>query len=128
MHNQAYRPRARTWVLGLILITGCSEGADPTGPEVTAVWDGVVASVTVSPAQLTIGSGDNMTLTATVRDAAGNVLTGGEVTWTTSNNSCVGVHGLTGELTVKGPPGAIITARADGITGTASITVIGPHL
>ena len=128
MHNQAYRPRARTWVLGLILMTGCSEGADPTVPEVTAVWDGVVASVTVSPAELTMGSGDNTTLTATVRDAAGNVLTGGEVTWHTSNNDCVGVNGLTGVLTGKGPPGATITARTDGITGTASITVTGPDL
>jgi len=127
MHNQAYRPRARTWVLGLILITGCSEGADPTGPEVTAVWDGVVASVTVSPAQLTIGSGDNMTLTATVRDAAGNVLTGGEVKWFTSNSDCVNVS-TTGHLTTLGPPGATISAVADGIIGTASVSVFGEHL
>lgn len=129
MYNQARRTWAWTWVLGLILMTGCSEGTDPTVAEVTddpGVWDGEVASVTVSPSNLTLETGQRWQLTVTVRDAAGNVLTGGEVRWYTSNGHCVAVTS-TGRLTARTPPGASISAVADGIIGKASITVERPE-
>lgn len=66
MYNRASRTWAWTWVFGLISMTGCSDRAAPT------VVDNLVpvASVTVSPAELTLQSGETASLTVTVRDAA----------------------------------------------------------
>ena len=80
-----------------------------------------VASVTVSPATASILVGQTAQLTATPKDANGNVLTGRTVTWTSSNAGVVTVNG-TGLVTAVAAGAAIITAACESATGTASVT------
>src|SRR3989442_14131841 len=44
-----------------------------------------VASVTVSPTSASVLQGQTLQLTATIKDSAGNVLSGRAVTWTSSD-------------------------------------------
>ncbi len=81
-----------------------------------------VASVSVSPASPNILVGQTVQLTATLRDANGNVLTGRTVTWSSDNASAATVGG-SGLVTAAGPGSATITAMSEGQSGTASITV-----
>ena len=67
---------AERFFLGTVLLlpAACSQ-RDCCAPPVLAV-----ASVTVTPASRTLTVADTVRLTATVKDAAGNVLTGSAVT------------------------------------------------
>ena len=103
---------------GSATITGTSEGKSAT-TSVTVVI-APVAQVIVSPATGTVGLGQSLQLTATVKDAVGNTLTGRPVTWQSSNSQIVSVssagvaRGLNlGDVT--------ITATAGGVNGTAAI-------
>jgi len=127
-HTVSHLGAASSLVFALML-AAC--GGDP----VTVTDDPAlvpVASVTVSPAVFTVESGRTRTLTVTVRDAAGNVLTDRTVRWGSSNLDCVVFQGDRDGYSVvmyaTGPPGATITATVEGISGTADITVVGPHL
>lgn len=81
-----------------------------------------VASITVTPSDASIGLGGTVQLTATLKDAAGNTLTGRSVTWTSSNDLAAFV---TSSGSVRGflPGTATITATSEGISGTARVTV-----
>jgi len=81
-----------------------------------------VASVTVSPAAVSLTVGQTMQLAAVTKDAAGNVLTGRTVTWSSSNTSVATVSG-TGLVTGLTAGTATITATSEGVAGTAAITV-----
>jgi hypothetical protein len=81
-----------------------------------------VASVSVTPASANIGAGQAVQLTATVRDASGNVLTGRTVTWSSSNPSVAVVY-PTGLVTGIAVGSATITATSEGQSGSATITV-----
>src|SRR5438874_4524515 len=82
-----------------------------------------VASVTMSPAATTVSGGATVQLTATLKDASGNVLRGRSVTWASSAPALAPVSG-TGLVTglVVGP--ATITATSGVHTGSAAVTVI----
>src|SRR5260370_1371949 len=70
-----------------------------------------------------VAVGATVQLTATPKDAAGNVLTGRVVTWTTSN-SAVATVSSTGLVTGVAPGGPVtITATSEGQSGTALIRV-----
>ncbi|PYO44466.1 MAG: hypothetical protein DMD29_00320, partial [Gemmatimonadetes bacterium] len=81
-----------------------------------------VASVTISPASASVVVGAVEQLTTTLKDAAGNVLTGRTVTWA---SSALGVATVSGSGLVTGlvVGTATITATSEGQSGTASITV-----
>jgi uncharacterized protein YjdB len=81
-----------------------------------------VASVEIAPDHLTLVIGQTGQLRATTRDASGAVLTGRPVAWS-SNNSGVASVSTTGLVTARAPGGAIITARSEGKTALASVTV-----
>src|SRR3989442_48603 len=68
---------------GTATITATSEGQSGTAAITVSVVP--VASVAVSPAAASLTVGQAVQLTATPKDAAGNVLTGRVVTWATSN-------------------------------------------
>ena len=57
------------------------------------------------------------TLTATVKDASGNVINGATVTWS-SNNTAVATIGSDGDITLVGAGETIITANYAGISNT----------
>src|SRR5438105_3256090 len=114
---------AGPWWLGVLALAAC--GGESTGP--TRV------SVTVTPATMQRLAGGSFSLRATVKDAAGNVVAGHTVTWTTSNSAVatvVATHTGTDSALVKaqGPGTASITAAADGQSGSAAITVVPPAL
>jgi uncharacterized protein YjdB len=81
-----------------------------------------VASVAVAPSSATINAGATAQLSATLRDASNNVLTGRSVAWTTSNDAVATVSG-SGLVTGVAAGSATITATSEGKSGSASITV-----
>ena len=88
----------------------------------TAASTAPVATVTVSPASASLAVGATQQFTATLKDAAGNTLTGRPVTWASSAAAVatVSASGLATGL-VAGP--ATISASSGGITGSATLTV-----
>ena len=80
------------------------------------------ASVTVSPSARSLGVGEVAGLIATIRDAAGNPLTGRTVTWTTDAPAIATVSG-SGYLSGVAVGAATVTATSGGVTGSVPITV-----
>lgn len=84
----------------------------------------VTAAVAVTPAAVTLGAGRTTTLTAALTDAAGAVVTGVPITWTSSHPAIATVVG--GVVAAVAPGTATITATAEGRTATVPVTVFGP--
>ena len=83
----------------------------------------VPASVEVYPSELAFSAlGDTASLTATVHDAAGHIITDAEVTWASSDPgvATVAAHGL---VAVVGNGSASVTATAGSVSGSATVTV-----
>jgi trimeric autotransporter adhesin len=80
-----------------------------------------VAAVAVTPGTLSLRVDETSTLTATMRDAAGAVLTGRAVGWTSSAPSVATV--TDGVVRAVSAGSATITATSEGVAGTASVTV-----
>ena len=81
-----------------------------------------VASVSVNPAAANVPVGGTSQLTATAKDAAGNVLTGRAVTWS-SDAPAVATVSATGLVSGVTAGSAHITAMSEGQSGSATITV-----
>src|SRR5207253_76070 len=97
-----------------------------SGTAAVTVSPAPVALVTVAPATATVQVGQTVQLTATTKDANGNVLTGRTVTWATSNAALATVNG-SGLVTGVAAGGPItITATSEGQSGTAAVTVNQP--
>jgi uncharacterized protein YjdB len=108
---------------GTTTITASSDGVEGS-TTLTAVP--VVTSVSVAPPSQSIEQNTGITLTATVKDGAGNPLAGQTVTWTTSDATVASLSVTTGETVVVtgGLVGeATITATSSGQSGTSTITV-----
>ena len=106
--------------LGSATISATSEGK--TGSATANVTLVPVGSVTVSPTSFTLGVGAQTLLTATVRDGAGNVLTGRTVSWSSDAPSIASVS-QGGLVTAAAAGSAGITASLEGKSATALITV-----
>jgi alpha-tubulin suppressor-like RCC1 family protein len=85
-----------------------------------------VASVTVTPTTLTLLPGEKKTLTATAKDAQGNVLTGRLMTWSSTTPTIAVVDNATGEVTGVAGGTASILAASEGRTATVQVTVTAP--
>src|SRR4029077_16523314 len=105
---------------GAATITATSEGEGGT-PAIT-VTNVPVASVTVTPAIANVLVGSTLQLTATLKDALGNPLSGRVVTWASGASGVAGVSG-TGLVTGVGVGGVTITATSEGQSGSAAVTV-----
>jgi len=105
---------------GSATITATSEGM--SGTSSITVTNIPVATVSVSPPTASIQQGQTVQLTATLKDANGNTLSGRTVAWSSSNTSVATVSssGLVSGVT---PGSATITATSEGKSGTSSITV-----
>ena len=99
----------------VLMVAGCGS---PSGPA-------AVASVTVSQESVTLPIGTTQQLTATVRDAAGNVLSDRTVTWSSSATTIVTVDatGLEALVTGVAAGSVTITATSEGKSGTATVEV-----
>jgi len=108
---------------GSATVTATSEGK--SGTAAVTVTVAPVASVTVTPAPASVTAGQTVQLTATPKDAGGNVLPGRVVTWATSNAAVVTVStgGLVSGLVVGT---ATITATSEGQSGSSAVTVTVP--
>src|SRR2546426_561757 len=109
---------------GPVTVTATSEGQ--SGTAAISVIPVPVASVTVAPATATVQVGQTVQLTATTKDANGNILTGRTVTWASNNTAVATVSGsgLVKGVASGGP--VTITATSEGQSGTAAITVTSP--
>ena len=101
---------------------GASDGnpAAPGNPAVKAV-----ATVTVSPATLSLTVGSTGLLTATTLDANGRSLAGRTISWSSSDPALASVA-ADGKVTGIAAGGATITATSEGKTATAATTVVPP--
>jgi uncharacterized protein YjdB len=110
--------------VGAATVTAAVDGVSsaPIAVTVTAV---PVASVTVVPATSTLVPGGTVQLEATLRDAAGNVLTGRTVQWS-SSNAAVALVNASGLVTAQGGGTATITAASGGRSGSAVVHVDQP--
>jgi formylglycine-generating enzyme required for sulfatase activity len=105
---------------GTSTITATVEGV--TGSATVTVATAPVAAVTVSPVTTTLVVGGTQQLTASARDAAGNALTGRQVTWASSAPAVATVSTL-GVVTAVAAGSATITATVEGVNGTAAVLV-----
>ncbi len=110
---------------GSTSITITSEGVTTTAS--ITVSPTPVASVTIAPANVSLNQGSTQSITATARDAGGNVLTGRAVTWSSSNVAVAtvntGTTAPTNTITAVAAGNATITAVVGGITGVATVSV-----
>lgn len=109
---------------GSAIITATSESKTGTSA-ITVTTPAPVASVTIAPPAASIPVGGTVVLTATARDASGNVLSGRTWTWATNVSVTSGLF-AGNVLTVTGvaPGVATVTATTDGKSGTSTVTVI----
>src|SRR5207247_2424060 len=105
---------------GSATITATSEGQSGTSTVTVTVVP--VATVTVSPASPSVQVGQTAQLTATLKDANGNTLTGRTVTWTSSDTTIAKVS-ATGLVTARAAGLATVTATSEGKSGTSAVTV-----
>jgi hypothetical protein len=82
-----------------------------------------VSSVVIDPSAGEVQAGRTLQLTATLRDAGGETISDRTVTWSTSDAS-VAIVDETGLVTGVGEGVAETIASAEGMSGTAEVTVI----
>lgn len=114
---------------GTAYIVATSEGKSDTATVVVTTDPppppAPVALVTVNPASATVATGQPVTLSATLTDSAGNVLSGRPVSWASAPTAVATVTSG-GVVTGVAPGEATITATSEGKSGTATVTVPAP--
>ena len=107
-----------------IVAAGCG-GDDPTGPGGGGPPDPAApASVEITPGGLSFGAiGSSTTLTAVVKDAAGNVVPGASVTWTAAAAGIVSVGSSSGVVTSLANGSMSVRATAGSAQESIAVTV-----
>jgi trimeric autotransporter adhesin len=105
---------------GVTTITASVEGVN--GTVNVQVIQAAVNSVSLTAPRTGIRVGEEVQVTAVLRDAANNVLTGRPIAWSSSNGNVATVSG-TGLVTAAGPGSAIITATSEDKSGTITFSV-----
>ncbi|HET8725751.1 MAG TPA: Ig-like domain-containing protein [Anaeromyxobacteraceae bacterium] len=105
---------------GAASITATSEGK--AGTATVTVVANPVASVAVSLATNPLPQGSSTQAVAVTRDAAGNVLTGRTVTWTSSDTTVATVSAA-GLVAGVNPGAATITGTSEGVAGSVALSV-----
>ena len=109
---------------GGTIISAQSEGQ--VGLATVTVSVTSVASVRVSPTNLSLKIGESAALTAQTLDASNTQLPGRTVLWFTSNSSIATVN-TSGVVTAVGSGTTTITATSEGKSATAAIVVAPPQ-
>ena len=112
---------------GLVTITAASgdkSGSAALSVGVSASAPAPVAAVTLSVAS-SVNVGSSTQATATLKDAAGNLLTGRVITWVSSDASIASVS-TTGLVTGLLGGAVTITASAEGKSASAVVTSVAP--
>ncbi len=105
---------------GNVVITATAAGL--SGTAIVSVRPVPVATVNVAPTTGSVAVGQTLQLTVRLLDAAGNILTGRPVSWSSASTATATV---TSAGLVRGVKSGTttITTTSEGKTGTASITV-----
>lgn len=116
------RARGPVFWLTLLLssLIGCSGENDPTGPSTP-----VVASISLTPRNAQLDAGGQVRITATLRDAAHEVITGPSITWSSSAGAVAQVD-ATGLVSGFVPGETTIRAESQAASATAIVTVVAP--
>ena len=112
-------------IASAVTLNACSGGGDGGGGGTTPPPPVTVASVSVSPSDQTLAPQQTAQLTATVKDAQGNTLSGRTVDWSSSQTGTASVSS-SGLVTAVAAGTATITATSEGKSGTAQVTVTAP--
>ena len=108
---------------GAVTITASSGGK--AGTAAITVQLAPVAKVIVTPSTLELRDRDGERtgiLSATLQDALGNVLTGREVSWSSSKTQVATVN-ESGVVTAQNKGDTTVTATSEGVNGTATVKV-----
>lgn len=108
---------------GVATIQATVEGI--VGATTITVMPVPVAAVIVSPTSATVVAGATQALAVATRDAQGGLLTDRVVLWNSTAPSIATVAS-NGVVTGLAPGTAVVQAVSEGITGTATITVLPP--
>jgi hypothetical protein len=108
-----HRARLLPGTLILAFVAACSGSSEPSP---------AVATVQVSPASASPRVGETVQLSATVKDASGNILSGQSVSWSSSAAAVASVSN-SGLVTANALGTATITAASGTRSGVATITV-----
>jgi uncharacterized protein YjdB len=106
--------------VGSVVITANGTCCDAGTSTITVSQ--TVASVSLSPTSASIDSAATQQLTATARDANGNVIANPGLGWS-SSNSAVATVNSSGQVTGRAPGNAQITASKSGVSAAAGISV-----
>ena len=110
---------------GSVNITAASSGITGTKSfTITAPSPAAVANVTVALIPNSVSTGATSQAIVTLKDASGNVLTGRQVTFSSSSSSVATVTS-SGLVTAVAAGTAMIMATSEGISSSASLTVTG---
>jgi PGF-pre-PGF domain-containing protein len=109
---------------GIVAITATADGISGSAAVAVSAEESVLESITVAPTAAALEINDTELFEATALDQFGNAMTGVEVTWTSSNTT-VGTIAENGTFTALAAGTATITAAADEVSGTATVTVNG---
>jgi hypothetical protein len=105
---------------GAVTITATAESQ--SGTAAVTVGAAAVASIALTPVAPSGVPGEQVQLTATLRDAGGNVLAGRPVTWTTANSAKATVDAA-GLVTAVAVGSATVQAASEAKTATVTFAV-----
>ncbi|MEX2531086.1 MAG: Ig-like domain-containing protein [Gemmatimonadota bacterium] len=99
-----------------ILLTGCNSPSDRVGP--------IAASIEITPRQVELTSvGETASLTATVMNPQGEVITGRQVEWSSTRLDVATVNS-SGTVSAEGAGTTTIRAESEGLTDSIEVTVV----
>jgi uncharacterized protein YjdB len=107
---------------GQAVVTATSEGK--SGSATITVIAAPVATVEVVPPSAEVIVGQSLQLTAVLRNAAGDPLTGRTVAWTSKNPTVASITSSGGRVTAVAVGTTTITATSEGKQGSATIRVV----
>ena len=106
-------------LLAAAFLGACSTSDDLLRPP-------AVASVGISPGAFVMTIGQSRQMTATLRDASGNQLTGRTVRWVVDDTMVARIS-VTGQLTAVGHGYLTITATSEGKSRSVAATIVPPE-
>ena len=107
---------------GTTTLTATGDGAAGTATVTVTSDDPVLSRIAVTPPAITFNVGDAETFSATAYDQDGCVMPGIDIAWVSSDET-VGTIGTDGRFAALTAGTTTVTASADGLTGTATVTV-----
>lgn len=111
----------RLWLMMGLSLIACGGGSNPVAPPPPPP-PAAVATVVVTAANASLQPPQTTTLTATLKDADGTVLTGRSLTWSSSAEGVASVA-AGGLVTAVSAGTAVMTATSEGKSGSVQITV-----